>query len=48
MRLPFDCGCDDRKEIMFTAGKLGLPEAAILAGFALLVIVCYQVGKEYR
>lgn len=39
-----DCGCQNRKYIMFQAGKLGLIEAAILAGSVLLLII----GKKVR
>lgn len=45
MRLgDFSCGCDSRKEIMFTAGKLGMPEAVILTAAVLSVIIGYKIG----
>lgn len=34
-----DCGCSNRKYVMFQAGKLGLTEAAILAGSVLFIII---------
>lgn len=39
----FDCGCDDRKFIMFEAGKLGLTEAAILAAAIAAVVVAWRM-----
>jgi hypothetical protein len=48
MRLPNlkeNCGCDDRKFIMFEAGKLGLKEAAILALPIIAIIVAKQLRK---
>lgn len=37
-----DCGCDNRREIIFNAGDIGLPEAALLvialAGLAAAII----------
>lgn len=46
MRLgDFNCGCKDRKFIMFEAGKLGLPEAAILATAVLAIVVARKVSK---
>jgi hypothetical protein len=32
-----DCGCDARRDIIFDAGKIGAPEAAILV-LALLAV----------
>lgn len=44
MRLgSFGCGCAERKEIMFAAGRLGLPEAAILATALVAIVIAYQI-----
>ena len=49
MRLPVlgdvDCGCDNRKFIMFEAGRLGLTEAAILVAAVAAVIAARRIGK---
>jgi hypothetical protein len=40
----FDCGCDDRRFIMFEAGKLGLKEAAFLAAVVMTLVIARKVG----
>lgn len=40
----FDCGCDDRKYIMFQAGKMGLTEGAILAVAVMSILVARKVN----
>lgn len=43
MRLgPIDCGCSDRKYIMFQAGKMGLTEGAILAVAVMSILVAWK------
>lgn len=37
------CGCDHRKYIMFTQGKLGVTEGAILA----TVLAAIAIAKHY-
>lgn len=39
-----DCGCDSRRDIIFDAGKIGAPEAAILVVslFAIAVAIHYR------
>lgn len=44
--LDIPCGCEHRKYIMFTKGKLGITEGAILAGAVLAVIVARKVGTN--
>jgi hypothetical protein len=39
-----DCGCDNRRYIMFQAGKMGLPEAAILAASVALILIAKKVN----
>jgi hypothetical protein len=44
MRLgDLDCGCDNRRYIMFQAGKMGLTEAAILAAAVSAIILARKV-----
>lgn len=48
MRLPDmkeHCGCDDRRFIMFEAGKLGMGEAAIVALAVTVLIIGWRVSK---
>lgn len=49
MRLMADidipCGCDHRKYIMFTQGKLGVAEGLILATVAAAIIIAKHYGK---
>lgn len=48
MRLPNlkeHCGCDDRKFIMFEAGRLGMTEGVIVAAACALLIVAWKVKK---
>jgi len=46
MRLgDLDCGCNNRKYIMFQAGKMGLYEGAILAVTAAAVLLAWRVNK---
>jgi hypothetical protein len=45
MRLgDFNCGCEDRKFVMFTAGKLGLTEAALLSGTVLFLLIAWRIN----
>jgi len=47
MRLgDLDCGCGDRKYIMFQAGKMGLYEGVILAIAAAAVLVAWRVNAS--
>lgn len=47
--LGFDCGCDDRKHIMFTQGNLGMAEAAIVvAAIVAVVTTAYYHRKVSR
>lgn len=39
------CGCEARKEIMFTRGNLGVPEAAILATVAIVLTLSFKKGR---
>lgn len=46
MRLgDIDCGCGDRKYIMFQAGKMGLTEAAILALAVMSILIARKVTQ---
>lgn len=46
MRLfPSGCGCEARKEIIFDAGNVGLPEAAIVATVLVTVILAWRLNK---
>lgn len=40
------CGCDARKETMFTNGNLGVSEAAIVVGAILLVSSAYIYSRK--
>jgi len=40
------CGCEARKQIMFTQGKLGIPEGAILATAALALIITFNLRSK--
>jgi len=44
MRIPdfSDCGCAARKEIMFTYGQLGIPEAAIMVATILALTLTFR------
>ena len=37
------CGCNDRKEIMFTQGNLGIPEAVIVVGAVMVVLIAWRI-----
>jgi hypothetical protein len=39
------CGCDARKDIMFTYGQVGGPEALILTTAALVVYLTWRFNK---
>jgi hypothetical protein len=39
------CGCENRKEIMFTAGKFGLTEAAMLTISVTAIIIAWKVNN---
>lgn len=39
------CGCAARKEIMFTKGHLGVPEAAIVTAIAISLLLAWKVHK---
>lgn len=39
------CGCDTRKYVMFTQGKLGVTEGGILALVLIAVLVAHHHGK---
>jgi hypothetical protein len=39
------CGCQARKEIIFTRGNLGVPEAAILVTVSLALLLAFRKGK---
>jgi hypothetical protein len=39
------CGCDHRKYIMFTQGKLGIVEGAILGAAAFAIIAALKFGR---
>jgi hypothetical protein len=41
-----DCGCDNRKEIMFTRGNAGPTEAAIIAACVIGVAAAYFIGRK--
>lgn len=46
MRLgDLDCGCNDRKYIMFQAGRMGLTEGAILALAVMSIIIARKVSQ---
>lgn len=47
MRIPnfSNCGCEQRKQIMFTYGHLGVPEAAIVGLACLSLILAFKKGK---
>jgi hypothetical protein len=46
MRLgDFNCGCDTRKEIMFTAGKFGLVEGMMLAISVSAIYIAWKVNN---
>lgn len=40
------CGCEARKEIMFTVGKPGIAEAAILTVAVLSLLIALKVGRN--
>jgi hypothetical protein len=40
-----DCGCNDRKYIMFQAGRMGLTEGAILALAVMSIIIARKVSQ---
>lgn len=42
--LDFDCGCESRKDIMFTSGKLGTTELAIVAVILASLYVGWRLG----
>lgn len=44
MQLP--CGCDARKEIMFTHGNLGITEATIVTAAILAISSAYIYSKK--
>lgn len=47
MRLgSLDCGCDNRRYVMFQAGRIGLPEAVILAAAIAALVVARKVGHR--
>lgn len=39
------CGCEARKEVMFTEGKLGVSEATILAASVLAIIIAWRLNR---
>lgn len=39
------CGCEARKQIMFTEGKLGITEGAILAVAIGSIFIAYKYGR---
>lgn len=41
-----DCGCDNRREIMFDKGNLGLPEAVFIGGMILLLIGAWKASTK--
>jgi len=45
MRLFQSCGCAQRKQIMFDAGNVGLPEATIVVVSVLAVLVAWKVNQ---
>lgn len=46
MRIPdFNCGCESRREIIFTRGQLGAPEAGIIVLAAIALLVTLHKGK---
>lgn len=42
---PSGCGCEQRKQIMFDAGNVGLPEAAIVATVLLTVLLAWRLNQ---
>lgn len=40
-----DCGCDARKDVIFDAGKIGAPEAAILVLSLIALGLAIKYGK---
>jgi hypothetical protein len=40
-----DCGCDDRKYIMFQAGRMGLTEGLILTAAIAAILVARRMSK---
>lgn len=44
-RAKLPCGCENRKEIMFTQGKPGPAVGAILVGATLLVLLAWRLNK---
>jgi hypothetical protein len=47
MRAPdFNCaGCDARREIIFTRGQLGVPEAAIVTVVTIALLIAVMKGR---
>lgn len=41
-----DCGCDSRREIIFQAGDIGVPEATILVTALLAVSVSLYLSRR--
>jgi hypothetical protein len=41
------CGCESRKEIMFTKGHAGLTEGAILGVCGLAVFLAWKYGRTH-
>lgn len=40
-----DCGCDARREVIFDAGDIGAPEAALLVAGLLAVAIAYYIAR---
>jgi len=41
-----DCGCDSRREIIFTAGEVGVPEVTLLVAAALAVALSLYLSRR--
>lgn len=46
--LDYGCGCDNRKYIMFQAGKAGIVEGAILTVAVLSILVAWKVKPNAK
>lgn len=39
----YDCGCDNRREIMFTAGELGVREGVVLVVIVSTLLLAWRM-----
>jgi len=42
-----DCGCGNRKEIMFERGNLGITEAAFMAAVAAMLLTAIVYRRKF-